>query len=389
MKIFYRTILQTFLSGMLVLGGCKDSSTIVNGIIPPPDLEVGKWRLIGLEGERVQTIAVNHQYPNIIYAGTGINFDAGTSGKLYKTSDWGQTWVTLVHDVHSTVVVLDPIDNIKIYAVFGTANFTKPGILKSTDGGISWIHADSGIYFGVDGIRIASLVLDLINTNVIYAGTAGFWPGSLYKSTDAGGSWINLGQVGTGPAVGSLKSNIISITLDPWNEGVIYVGTTNNLLKSTDGGITWDFTALREDGKGVGAFESSAGAVNAIVVSKHKKDRIYFRSQSGFNRSDDGGQSYITFNSGLPMVDMAGFGDVVSVSSIIEHPAMKGKIYLTARTESGYTVKHNLFYSNNFGESWVATGDTALVYVRDIKMTSNSMYIVTGANNGVYLFRIN
>jgi hypothetical protein len=357
---------------------------------PEPEIEAGSWKLIGLEGEMVMTIAVHPKIPSIIYAGTGSNFSAGTRGKIYKTTDWGRTWNAILHDVSPTVIVIDQQDPNVIYVGLGTANFTRPGLLKSIDGGLTWSQADSGIDFGVEGINLASLAIDPRDSRILYAGTGGFWPGSLYKSTNAGKSWTDLRRVGRGSAVSALESTVLSIAIDPHNPDVIYVGTTNNLLKSTDGGLTWNYTALREDGSGVAGFELEGGAANAIVLSKHTQDRIYFRSCTGFNRSDDGEQTYRTFNIGLPVVNMVGHGEIVSVCSIIEHPQIDGKLFVTARIVSGhYHIRHNLFVSTNFGERWVEAGDTSFNrYSMQLAMTSNLRYLVSATDNGVYLFRM-
>jgi photosystem II stability/assembly factor-like uncharacterized protein len=341
---------------------------------PEPEIEAGSWKLIGLEGEMVMTIAVHPKIPSIIYTGTGSNFSAGTRGKIYKTTDWGRTWNAILHDVSPTVIVIDQQDPNVIYVGLGTANFTRPGLLKSIDGGLTWSQADSGIDFGVEGINLASLAIDPRDSRILYAGTGGFWPGSLYKSTNAGKSWTDLRRVGRGPAVSALESTVLSIAIDPHNPDVIYVGTTNNLLKSTDGGLTWNYTALREDGMGA----------TCVVVSQHQSDRIYFHSQHGFTRSDDGGRTYLILNTGLPATEIRGIRAVI-LSSIIEDPVSKGKLFVSAFTGAG----HQLYFSNSSGELWFSSIDNAFNrHIIDLQLASNRKYLIAGTENGVYLFRM-
>lgn len=336
--------------------------------------EVGKWKLIGLENSIVSAIATDPENANIIYAGTASNFSAGTRGKVYKTTDWGGTWSTLVNDVSPTVIVIDPHNRQVIYVGLGAANFTRPGILKSIDGGLTWRRTDSGIDFGVEGIGVGSLAVDPSNSNVLYAGTGGIWAGSLYKTTNAGNSWTDLGKVGSGPAVGSLRGTVTSITLDPHDTEVIYVGTTNDLLKSTDAGFTWNFTALHGDGSGT----------TYVVASKHQKDMVYFNSQYGFTRSDDGGKSYRIMNTGLPITTRGGI-TAVRVGTIIEHPTAQGNIFLAAFTDLGY----QMHYSDKWGESWKMIEDISFKKsIVDMKLTMQQNYMIAGTDYGVYVLRI-
>jgi len=64
----------------------------------------------------------------------------------------------------------------------------SPGVLKSVDSGTSWIWSDSGIYTSTE-MGVSTLVMHPVNTDTLYAGTVGFFGGSIYRSYNGGESW--------------------------------------------------------------------------------------------------------------------------------------------------------------------------------------------------------
>ena len=93
------------------------------------------------------------------------------------------------------------------------------GLLKSTDGGTSWYHANSG-----NGTyRIA-----VDKQDIIYAGTRQGYPG-IHKSTDYGATWSTCYEPGL-----AVTAKHIS------KKGQIYVGDREgSFLKSTNAGNSW------------------------------------------------------------------------------------------------------------------------------------------------------
>ncbi len=112
------------------------------------------------------------------------------------------------------------------------------------------ISRDSGKTWNVTGGKTPSLIMSLAvsskNPNVIYAGTESL---GVYKSTDAGTTWVAMNQgIGLQPGV---RLNITALAIDPQNPDHIYaalgtwLGTTQvtlypvGMASSVDGGATW------------------------------------------------------------------------------------------------------------------------------------------------------
>ena len=56
------------------------------------------------------------------------------------------------------------------------------GIYKSTDGGVTWNAANSGLKSSF----VLTLAIDSVHATTIYAGT---WDGRIFKSADGGANW--------------------------------------------------------------------------------------------------------------------------------------------------------------------------------------------------------
>ncbi len=137
-----------------------------------------------------------------------------------------------------------------------------------------------------DGQPIASIGAVEVapsNPNVLYAGTgesdirSALSSGDgVYKSSDAGKTWKNIGLRDT--------RQISRIVIDPRNPDVVYVGALGHaygpnsergVFKSTDGGATW--THVLDKGPTVGVSDLAIAAANPNVLFAGRGTRIVRR----------------------------------------------------------------------------------------------------------------
>lgn len=185
---------------------------------------------------------------NIIYAGFA-------SGGLWKTIDAGENWKPLT-DQQATQSVgcfaIAPSDSQVIYLGTGEANIfhtSLPGIglLKSTDGGASWLM--TGLEYTS---TIARIVIHPKNPDIVYvAATGNEWSKNedrgLYQSTDGGRNWKKILYVND-------KTGASDLIMDPVDPNTLYVSMWtrirkrwsdpvpedgDHIYKSTDGGANW------------------------------------------------------------------------------------------------------------------------------------------------------
>ena len=206
----------------------------------------------------IGAIGVAASDPNIIYVGSGagiIRPDLATGDGMYKSTDAGRTWthLGLAETQMIAQVEVDPTNPDRVFvAALGHpygANAER-GIFRSTDGGRTFekvLYRDE--YTSGNDVRI-----DPSNPNVVYAALwtqqEAFWEGGafgggagaaggIFKSTDGGTTWTQLG--GGLPPV--LQANLAIAPSDPQ---LLYamVASANpagpvGLYQSRDGGAHW------------------------------------------------------------------------------------------------------------------------------------------------------
>lgn len=276
---------KLFISSLLLLlffTGCLNDK----GILPSHFFEqtpcadndtVGVWQYVGLDGEDVRSIAIHPHKPHIIYVGSSKNFSAGTTGKLYLSSDCGNSWRVILEGDFFKRTLFDPLNPNIIYT-------TPHELIKSTDGGKSWINISDEINLDWE-TSVGSILIDPINNNIIYAGTGGFFGGQLYKSTDAGENWVILSKKDT------LSESIISLGINAQDNKVLYAGTdwSGRVYKTVNGGKNWTITGLGE----------TNNLIHDIFVHPQNPNNVIV-GWIGFSQSLDSGNSWSTFSEGLP-----------------------------------------------------------------------------------------
>jgi len=259
---------------------CKDKITNSDTNEPTCPCIIGQWQFLGLENETITSIAIHPNDERIIYAGSRYDFSAGHMGKLFRSTDCGKNWDTLIvgQPLFSFLdIVIDPIHPETVYAI-------PLPVLKSTNGGKTWFDISNGIRIDWE-TRAGSIAIDPYNHNILYVGTSGFFGGSFYKSNDGGENWIDISH-------NSLRDGVISIAIDPKNSNIIYAGTPwrGILWKTTNAGETWFRTGLGE----------TSQMINDILIHPLNTKIIYAAiSQIGVWKTEDGGNSWFQYNEGV------------------------------------------------------------------------------------------
>lgn len=152
------------------------------------------------------------------------------------------------------------------------------GVWKSTNAGVTWEPIMDNVK---DASSVGAVEVAPSNSNVIYVGMGDMVTGGginegngVYKSVDAGKTWLHLGLEET--------KQIPSILVDPHNPDVLLVAAQGNLhsesrtrgvYRSTDGGKTWTQTLFLD--KQTGA-QKLACAYDHPEVILCTTDRHYF-----------------------------------------------------------------------------------------------------------------
>ena len=263
------------------------------------------WRLIGpFRGGRAAAVTG--------VPGGGSTFYFGSvDGGVWKTTDAGVTWTpTFDGQPIASIGALEvaPSNPNVLYAGTGESDIRSAlssgdGVYKSTDGGQSWRNV--GLH---DSRQISRIVVDPRNADVVYVGVLGHAYGpndtrGVYKSTDGGANWTRVLDKGANIGVSDLamaaeNPNILfagtwNAHRPPWSTYPPLQGPGGGLYRSTDSGATW--TQLT----GKGLPDGDWGRVGVAVAPDGK--RVYALidagKTSGLYRSDDGGDSWTLANS--------------------------------------------------------------------------------------------
>ncbi|MEM9064320.1 MAG: GC-type dockerin domain-anchored protein [Planctomycetota bacterium] len=211
----------------------------------------------------VNSMAMDPNDPDVIYAGTGEGFFNGDAIRglgIFKTTDGGNTWTQLAGTLDGAVpsgsfyrcnkIQVSPNDSNTVYAA------TRFGVWRSTDAGTTWAVVLENPNFLNDGsvpngTATSAGFTDIQirpdqNPDVIFAAEGSFFRGDIHRSTDGGTTWTN---VSTGSPMDDPLIGRKTIAIAPSNPDFVYVcaaqnqsgstGRVLNVFVSTNGGDTW------------------------------------------------------------------------------------------------------------------------------------------------------
>lgn len=241
---------------------------------------------------------------------------------------------------------------------------TGGGVWKTTDGGEIWRNVSDG-YFGTGSV--GAIAVSESDPNVVYVGmgehavrgvTTSHGDG-VYRSTDAGRTWVHVGLEGT--------RQISRIRVHPTDPDLVYVaaqgppyGATEDrgIYRSRDGGATWE--KIHYVSADAGAAELAMDMTNPRILYAaywdHRRYPWMVRSGgegSGIWKSTDGGDTWVRLSQGLPEL-MGKIG--VDVSR-----ADPDRLFAVVEAADG---KGGVYRSDDGGATWTQTNADRVVQTR-------------------------
>ena len=272
-----------------------------------------------------------------VYAGLAGDTDPGRfwSAGLYRSRNGVEPWESLgqngfTSEPHVLSVLVDPTRP-------GRVNVgTDDGIWRSDDHGTSWRRLNAPR----PELGVWSLGLRPDNPSVMLAG---YEPGTLYRSTDDGETWHDLGLNVSYPAISDnpeLPKRPISIAFDRANPREVYVSLEiGGLLRSLDGGDTW---VNLIDGLYV---DEGSVDIHSVVVNPHHPGRLTVATRYGTFRSEDRGEHWRN----LQAPKLRPIGSYCRVLAYA--PGDADTLYLAAANDFDGDIGA-VFVSRNDGASW-------------------------------------
>lgn len=255
---------------------------------------------------RINCMAFHPSNPQIFWVGT-------PAGGVWKTNNGGNSWQP-ISDGFSSIgisgIAVHPQDPNIIYVLTGDGDGSDTpsiGVLKTTDGGLHWKQTYPA--FAVDSPLVYGYT---INIHPTHPDT--LWVGmktkGIYVTTDGGNWWTQKVD----------STTVWDIEYVPNSPDTVYAASTNGLLRSVNGGVTW----ISIDDPN---FPNSYVRM-AIAVSPDEPSNIYalFGGATGMNG---------TFKGLFKSTDYGSTFNMQSNSPCILDPTMSGN---AMDNQSGYDL---------------------------------------------------
>jgi photosystem II stability/assembly factor-like uncharacterized protein len=220
---------------------------------------------LGLGSGRIEAAAPHPVSTDVMYV-------AGSAGGVWKTGVWNSdppVWLALGDAEESLSVagyhplVVHPANHNLILA---TVCGHGAGVLKSTNGGLTWKLLGSTTF---EGATIGSIAVDPADTDILYVSVSGGSSGGgVYKSIDGGNKWMNTtSSVHAG--------NATDVILSRFTPHMLYAGmvatwykagaATAGVYKSENGGNSWDLLPGLPSGSGLDTVRLESGSKQGVV----------------------------------------------------------------------------------------------------------------------------
>ncbi len=282
-----------------------------------------KFRFVGPKvGNRIASVAGVPGDASIYYAGAA-------SGGVWKSTDGGNRWLP-VFDKQTVAAIgalaVAPSQPSTVWAGTGEAWVIRDsdvmgnGIYKSTDAGRTWTNMglpQSG--------RIGRIVINPANPDVVFACVLGRTTGpqqerGVFRTTDGGQHWERVLFAGENAGCSGLSmdahdphtliAGMWQVQMRTWGENS--GGPQSGIYISHDGGTKWTLLT------GQGLPSAPLGKID-VAIAPTNSNRIYAliqtRDQGSLWRSDDAGKKWRRVNSQRALIGRAGYYIRLAVST--------------------------------------------------------------------------
>lgn len=343
---------------------------------PDPKAEVYQgieWRSIGpFRGGRSGTVAGVDDDPNVFYMGA-------TGGGVWKTENGGTTWKNVSDGFFGGsigAVAVSPSDPNVIYVgqgeqtVRGNVSSGFEGMWKSTDAGETWTNIGLN-----DAMHVGRIVIHPDNSDVLWVAVMGdLFKSSetrgVYKSTDGGNSWNRV-------LFANADAGAVDVTLDPNNPDFMFASTWrvrrtpysltsggegSAMWRSKDGGETWENLM---DKRGMPQGPIGIIGVDISPVNSNTVYAIIEADKGGVYKSTDGGDTWRNTNSDRSLRQRAWYYSRIYADTQDEDKVYVMNVAYHVSDDGGRTFQARRAPHGDHHDLWIAPSDNQRMIIAD------------------------
>jgi photosystem II stability/assembly factor-like uncharacterized protein len=251
------------------------------------------------------------------------------------------------------------------------------GVWKTTNHGLTFepLFDDQGSY------SIGCITLDPSNSHTVWVGTGEnnnqrsvAYGDGVYKSTDGGSSWTNVGL--------KASEHIGMIAVHPKNSNIVWVaaygplwssGGERGIYKTTDGGTTWRRVLNVSEHTGFNEVHLDPRNPNVLFATAHQRRRhvhtyVSGGPESGLWKSEDGGETWSEVKNGIPSGDKGRLSLAISpVNPDLHYLMVEGHgTYRSTNRGASYSKRSDHATSGNYYVELIASrSDANTLYSMD------------------------
>lgn len=369
-----RTALRNGLITIAALG----SLTALTAAAADSDKESAfRFRFVGPKvGNRIAAVAGVAGDPSIYYAGAA-------SGGIWKSVDGGNRWEPIFDKQNVAAIgslAVAPSEPSTVWAGTGEAwvirdtDMMGNGIYKSTDAGRTWNNMglpQSG--------RIGRIIVHPTNPDIVFACVLGRTTGpqeqrGVFRTTDGGEHWARVLFAGANVGCSGLSmdahdphtlvAGMWQVELHTWGE--FSGGPGSGIYLSHDGGTTWKRVERH------GLPNPPLGKIDVAIAPTNSK-RIYAliqtQDQGSVWRSDDAGENWRLVNSDRTLIGRAGYYIRIAVSPGSDQEVLVANSSVHQSLDAGESFRevrwggdtHDIWIDPSNPDRFVVTDDGGMI----------------------------
>ncbi len=367
MRLEIRRLCQACLLALLVVSAAVAVDAQRPGAGPSTNLppESLRFQYVGPPSAgRIASVAGVPGDDHVYYAGAA-------SGGVWKTTDGGKTFAP-VFDAEPVQAIgalaVTPSNPNIVWAGTGEAwairdaDVMGDGIYKSTDAGRTWTNV--GLH---ETGRIGRILVHPSNPDIVYACALGRTTGpqqerGVFRTTDGGKSWQRVLFVDP-------NTGCSGLSLDPKDPNVLLAGMWqvemhtwamfsggpgSGVYRSKDGGATWQHL------EGHGLPTSPVGKIDVAIAPSNGRRMfalIQTPNQGSLWRSDDGGDTWKVVSWDRRLIGRAGYYIRVAVNPSNPDEVLIANSSFHVSTDGGLTFPPNTVRCGDCHDIWIDPND--------------------------------